>query len=71
MRAIVLMCLRVYRQVVSPCLPPLCRFHPTCSVYAHEVIEHFGLRRGLRLAFARILRCHPWHPGGIDLPPER
>ncbi|HQO34623.1 MAG TPA: membrane protein insertion efficiency factor YidD, partial [bacterium] len=51
------MCLRVYRQVVSPCLPPLCRFHPTCSVYAHEVIEHFGLRRGLRLAFARILRC--------------
>ncbi|MFH1744135.1 MAG: membrane protein insertion efficiency factor YidD [bacterium] len=71
MRSALLIGLRVYQRVVSPWLPPLCRFHPTCSTYAYEVIDHFGAWRGFRLAIARMLRCHPWHPGGVDPPPEQ
>jgi putative membrane protein insertion efficiency factor len=59
-----------YRLVVSPLLGPSCRFQPTCSQYAIEAIERFGAVKGGQLAAGRILRCHPFHPGGYDpVPP--
>ena len=57
---------RVYRWLVSPLLPPSCRFYPSCSAYALEALERHGALRGAWLATKRLGRCHPWHPGGID-----
>jgi uncharacterized protein len=61
----------VYRRFLSPLKPvPTCRFHPTCSAYAVDAIELHGAIRGLALAVWRLLRCHPFHPGGFDpVPP--
>ena len=58
--------LRVYRCAISPALGPACRFEPTCSVYAQEAIERFGALKGSILGLRRILRCHPFAPGGLD-----
>ena len=59
-----------YRYLLSPLLGPSCRFYPTCSVYAGEAIETHGALKGSWLAVKRILKCHPWHPGGVDpVPP--
>jgi putative membrane protein insertion efficiency factor len=58
--------LAFYKRVLSPLLPPACRFEPTCSVYAREAIERHGLARGAALAARRLLRCHPFHSGGLD-----
>jgi putative membrane protein insertion efficiency factor len=58
--------IKAYRAVVSPLLPPTCRFTPTCSAYAMTAIERHGLMRGGWLAVKRISRCHPWNPGGHD-----
>jgi len=58
--------LHVYKAVVSPWLPPACRFTPTCSEYASEAIQEYGLLRGITRAAARLLRCHPLHRGGFD-----
>jgi putative membrane protein insertion efficiency factor len=58
-----------YSRAISPALPPRCRFHPTCSAYAAEAIELHGAARGSWLAMRRILKCAPWHPGGVDLVP--
>ena len=64
----------VYRATVSPLLAALtgsgCRFQPTCSVYAAESIRNNGPWRGSRLALRRLVKCHPFHPGGLD-PPVR
>lgn len=60
----------VYRYGISPMIGPRCRFHPTCSAYGLEALERFGLLRGLWLTLVRLVRCHPWHPGGIDPLPE-
>jgi len=63
-------CFRAYKRVVSPMLPPACRFHPTCSEYAAEAVEKHGAIRGTALAAHRLLRCHPWSAGGFDpVPP--
>ena len=60
-----------YRLLISPLFPPDCRFHPTCSQYAIEALETFGIIQGSWLALKRILRCHPYHPGGYDpIPPK-
>lgn len=62
----VLWLLRAYKWVISPLLPPACRYTPTCSEYALEAIERFGALRGTAMALARLLRCHPFARGGYD-----
>lgn len=62
---LVLLAITAYRKLVSPWLGPHCRFHPTCSCYAHEAVRRHGWR-GLSLAMLRLLRCHPWNAGGVD-----
>lgn len=59
-----------YRRVISPLLPASCRFFPSCSAYAQEAIKVHGALRGFVLSTRRICRCHPWHPGGVDLVPQ-
>ncbi len=58
--------LRFYKAFFSPLLPRACRYEPTCSVYAREAIERYGLWRGGGLAVSRLLRCHPFRAGGFD-----
>ncbi len=58
--------IRVYQKVISPLLPNTCRFYPTCSHYMVDAVEKKGLGRGFYLGIRRILRCHPFHPGGYD-----
>jgi putative membrane protein insertion efficiency factor len=61
-----------YSRAVSPALPPRCRFYPTCSAYAAEAVAVHGAGRGTWLALRRLLKCAPWHPGGVDpVPPAR
>lgn len=57
---------RGYQLLISPFVPPSCRFHPTCSHYAIEALQKHGALKGAWLAVRRIVRCHPWHPGGHD-----
>ena len=66
MRAAVLALLRFYKRFISPILPPMCRFEPTCSVYAAQAIEKYGVMRGCWLAIRRLSRCHAFNPGGWD-----
>lgn len=58
--------LRAYQLVVSPLLGPRCRFYPSCSSYAIQALTEHGLLRGTYLTGRRLLRCHPWNPGGLD-----
>lgn len=63
--------IRVYRYALSPLLPRVCRFHPSCSLYAMEALSVHGPARGSWLALRRLLRCQPFHPGGLDpVPPN-
>jgi len=70
MRKLLLIVIRGYQIVLSPIMGQNCRFYPTCSCYAHTAIERYGAFKGTYLAIRRILRCHPWHPGGMDPVPE-
>ncbi|MDX2098436.1 MAG: membrane protein insertion efficiency factor YidD [Leptolyngbyaceae cyanobacterium bins.59] len=70
MKRLLLTSIRGYQRFISPLTLPACRFHPTCSQYAWEAIDRFGALQGGQMAIARILRCHPFHPGGYDpVPP--
>lgn len=71
MKAVLLLLIRGYQRTLSRILPPACRFHPSCSQYAYDAVTLHGGLRGTWLAARRILRCHPFHPGGYDpvLPP--
>jgi hypothetical protein len=71
MKRLVLTLIRAYQLVVSPLLPPACRFYPSCSQYAREAVEQWGVRRGILLGAKRVVRCHPFGGQGIDLVPKR
>lgn len=58
--------IRQYQRWISPYTPPACRYWPTCSEYAAQAVARYGLLRGGWLAVLRLLRCHPFHPGGYD-----
>lgn len=62
--------IRFYQVVISPLKPPTCRFYPTCSHYGLEAIKRFGPFKGGWLTIVRILKCQPFHPGGMDPVPE-
>ena len=70
MRQVITGVLRGYRYLISPLLGPTCRFYPTCSSYAIEAIERHGVIRGAWLTLRRLIRCNPWHPGGVDMVPD-
>jgi putative membrane protein insertion efficiency factor len=63
---ILLFAIRAYRHTLSPFLPSRCRFAPSCSEYASEAIERHGVVRGAFISAMRLLKCHPFHPGGHD-----
>ncbi len=72
MKKLLLTLIRFYRKHISPHLPPMCRYYPTCSCYAIEAIETHGALRGTLLALWRVLRCNPLSNGGYDpVPPKR
>ncbi len=56
----------IYRKIISPLKPPTCRFYPTCSEYALLAIKKYGAAKGTVLTLKRLLKCHPFHPGGYD-----
>ena len=58
--------IRLYQRWISPGIPPSCRFYPSCSEYAAQAVQRHGLAWGGWLALRRLLRCHPFHPGGYD-----
>jgi len=66
MAKILLLLLRAYKYLLSPFFPQGCRFLPTCSVYSMEALGKYGILKGIYLSLRRILKCHPFHPGGYD-----
>nr|WP_179714284.1 membrane protein insertion efficiency factor YidD [Bacillus oleivorans] len=71
MKYIALGIIRFYQKFISPLKPPSCRFYPTCSHYGIEAINRFGFIKGGYLTIVRILKCQPFHPGGIDPVPKK
>lgn len=70
MRRLILLLIKAYQLVLSPLLPPQCRFTPSCSEYAQQAVEFHGAARGLYLSARRVLKCHPFHAGGYDPVPD-
>ncbi|MBI5167480.1 MAG: membrane protein insertion efficiency factor YidD [candidate division NC10 bacterium] len=66
LREAVICLIVAYQRLVSPYLPPRCRFYPSCSEYTRQAVVKHGLGRGLWLALGRLFRCHPWGSGGYD-----
>ena len=69
MRNLFIALVSLYRKVISPLKPPTCRFYPTCSEYSLLSYQRFGAIKGTYLTIIRLLKCHPLHPGGVDLVP--
>ena len=65
-RTILIGFIRGYQLLISPVLPPSCRFYPSCSEYARQAVSKHGAGKGSWLSFRRLVRCHPFHPGGLD-----
>ena len=70
MRRFFILLIKGYSYLISPFLGNNCRYYPTCSEYTMEAVEKHGVLGGLWLGIKRILRCHPFHPGGVDPVPE-
>lgn len=70
MKAVFIALIRFYQKIISPLKPPTCRFYPTCSHYGMEAVQKHGAFKGGLLTVIRILKCHPFHPGGIDEVPN-
>ena len=66
MKQILLFLIKLYQNTLSRALPPSCRFTPSCSHYGYEAIQKYGAMKGGYMAVRRILRCHPFNPGGYD-----
>jgi putative membrane protein insertion efficiency factor len=66
LKKIIILLIRGYQIIISPLLPKSCRFYPTCSQYTILAIEKYGVFKGVFLGSKRILKCHPFHPGGYD-----
>ena len=66
MKKLLLLFISFYQKVLSPMKKPCCRFYPTCSSYAYQAIEKYGALKGSFFALKRVLKCHPFHPGGYD-----
>ncbi|MEJ2682953.1 MAG: membrane protein insertion efficiency factor YidD [Candidatus Sulfobium sp.] len=66
MKTILIAIIKLYKYLISPVLPGSCRFFPTCSDYSIDAIAKYGVIKGLYLSVRRILKCHPFHPGGFD-----
>lgn len=71
MKFLLIILIKFYKKFISPLLPKSCRFYPTCSTYALEAIERYGVLEGGFLALKRILKCHPFNPGGYDPVPTQ
>ncbi|MFK3938652.1 membrane protein insertion efficiency factor YidD [Alkalihalobacillus sp. NPDC078783] len=69
MKQLILAIIRFYRRFISRYTPPTCRFYPTCSQYGATVFTRYGAAKGSWLLLKRLAKCHPFHPGGIDMPP--
>lgn len=65
-RGLALVLLRFYKRFISPLLPPMCRFEPTCSMYMKDAVQKYGAARGIWMGIRRLGRCHPFNPGGWD-----
>lgn|GEM_PF-951155 len=70
-RALLIGLIKIYRYALSPLMPSRCRFYPSCSAYGLEALNRYGFLTGSKLTLLRLLRCHPWHPGGFDPVPEK
>jgi putative membrane protein insertion efficiency factor len=66
MKKIVILLIQLYKTIISPFFPSTCRFYPSCSSYSIEALKKFGFIKGFFLSIKRILKCHPFHPGGYD-----
>jgi len=71
MRFVLITLIKFYKYFISPLLPPRCRFYPSCSSYSLEAIELHGVIKGSYLTIKRLLKCHPFHEGGIDPVPKK
>jgi len=65
-RRVVMLPIRGYQKFISPALPPSCRFSPSCSQYTLEAVSKYGALKGIWLGMRRLIRCHPFNPGGYD-----
>jgi len=70
MKTLLIALINGYRNFISPMMAPHCRFYPTCSCYAQQSIEQYGAWKGFYLSLLRLLKCNPWHSGGVDMVPE-
>ncbi|MBU2590853.1 MAG: membrane protein insertion efficiency factor YidD [Nitrospinota bacterium] len=66
MKRIIIALIRIYKTLISPILPPSCRFTPTCSSYMEEAVKKYGATKGVYLGIKRLIRCHPFCEGGYD-----
>jgi len=66
LKKILIVLVKGYQALISPFFPPACRFYPTCSTYFIQAVEKYGAIKGSFLGIKRILKCHPFHPGGYD-----